>query len=124
MQLGAFSISLGVKDLEVSRVFYETLGFSVFAGHPDHGYLILKNGDHLIGLFQGMFDGNMLTFNPKWTQDAAPTPGDDVRDIYKAVHAAGFETMQETGLDEATGPASFVVMDPDGNPVLIDQHVP
>ena len=123
MKLGAFSISLGVKDLTASRAFYEALGFSVFGGQAEHGYLILKNGDHLVGLFQGMFDGNMLTFNPKWSQSATPVPGDDVRDIYAAVKAAGLETSQEAGLDTASGPASFVVVDPDGNPVLIDQHV-
>ena len=123
MKLGAFSISLGVKDLAKSRAFYEALGFESFGGSEDHGFLILKNGDHLVGIFQGMFEGNMLTFNPKWSQNATVVPGDDVRDIYAKVQEAGIETSQEAGLDAESGPASFVVIDPDGNPVLIDQHV-
>lgn len=123
MNLGAFSISLGVKDLAASQAFYEALGFSHFGGEAAHGFVILKSGDHLIGLFQGMFEGNMLTFNPRWGQDASEVPGDDVREIYKVVKAAGLETSGEAGLDADAGPASFVVTDPDGNPVLIDQHV-
>ena len=123
MKLGAFSISLGVKDLANSMAFYEALGFQSFAGTEDHGYLILKNGDHLVGIFQGMFDGNMLTFNPKWSQNGTLVPGDDVRDIFSKVKDAGLETCQESGLENRSGPASFIVVDPDGNPVLIDQHV-
>lgn len=123
MKLGAFSISLSVKDLAKSKTFYEALGFQSFAGTEDHGYLILKNGDHLVGIFQGMFEGNMLTFNPRWSQNATLVPGDDVRDIFSKVEGAGIETSQETRLENQSGPASFVVVDPDGNPVLIDQHV-
>ena len=121
MQLGAFSISLGVKDLAKSRAFYETLGFESFAGTEDHNYLIMKNGDTLVGLFQGMFEGPMLTFNPGWDQSAgAVDPFDDVRAIKESLKAAGIDVTQEQGGDE--GPASFVVVDPDGYPVLIDQH--
>jgi len=123
MNLGAFSISLGVKDLAASRAFYEALGFTTYGGTADHGYLIMKNGDHLVGIFQGMFEGNMLTFNPRWAQDASEIPGDDVREIYSKVTQAGLETSQEAGLEAESGPGSFVVIDPDGNPVLIDQHV-
>lgn len=121
MQLGAFSISLAVKDLEASRAFYRDLGFDDFGGMAEHGYAIMKNGDTLIGLFQGMFEGNMLTFNPGWDQSAKEAdPFDDVRDIKASLKAKGYEVSQEQG--EAEGPASFVVTDPDGNPILIDQH--
>jgi catechol 2,3-dioxygenase-like lactoylglutathione lyase family enzyme len=123
MNLGAFSISLSVKDLTVSRAFYETLGFTTFGGTAEHGYLIMKNGDHLVGIFQGMFEDNLLTFNPRWAQDASEVSGDDVRGIYEKVKEAGLETSQEAGLEAESGPGSFVVIDPDGNPVLIDQHV-
>ncbi len=123
MNLGAFSISLSVKDLAKSQAFYEQLGFTTFGGMAEHGFLIMKNGDHLVGLFQGMFEGNMLTFNPKWGQDASEVAGDDVRDIYAKVKEASLETSGEAGLEAEAGPASFVVVDPDGNPVLIDQHV-
>ena len=124
MSLGAFSVSLAVKDLSASKDFYAKLGFETFAGDPDHGYLILKNGDTLIGLFQGMFEDNILTFNPGWTQSAEAVDGfEDVRVLHNRLAADGLETMQEAGLD-GDGPASFVVVDPDGNPVLIDQHVP
>lgn len=123
MQLGAFSISLAVKDLAASRRFYEALGFESFAGSDAHNYLIMKNKETLIGLFQGMFEGNMLTFNPGWDQGAGPVSGfDDVRDIHARLTGAGIETKHEAGLD-GDGVASFVVVDPDGNPVLIDQHV-
>lgn len=121
MQLGAFSVSLSVKDLEKSRAFYKDLGFEDFGGMAEHGYAIMKNGDALIGLFQGMFEGNMLTFNPGWDQSAGEvTPFEDVRAIKDRLAAAGIEVSQEQG--GATGPASFVVIDPDGNPILIDQH--
>lgn len=121
MKLGAFSISLSVKDLAISIAFYEDLGFSRFGGSDEHGYAILKNGDTLIGLFQGMFEGNLLTFNPGWDQSAGEVdPFDDVRVIKEKVKAAGHAVSQEQGGDE--GPASFVVIDPDGNPILIDQH--
>lgn len=121
MQLGAFSISLSVKNLATSVAFYEDLGFSRFGGQDEHGYAIMKNGETLVGLFQGMFEGNMLTFNPGWDQSAGEVnPFEDVRAIKAKVKAAGHEVLQEQG--EATGPASFVVMDPDGNPILFDQH--
>ena len=121
MQLGAFSISLAVKDLAVSRAFYEKLGFTGLGGDGQR-WLILKNGSTVIGLFQGMFDKNMLTFNPGWGQDAKNLPEfTDVRELQKQVKAAGVSPMVEA--DEAsTGPASFIVVDPDGNPVLFDQH--
>jgi catechol 2,3-dioxygenase-like lactoylglutathione lyase family enzyme len=121
MQLGAFSISLVVKDLAKSIAFYETLGFSRFGGTDEHGYAVLKNGETLVGLYHGVFDRNMLTFNPGWDQSAsAVDPFDDVRDIKAKLKVAGHEVSQEAG--DATGPGSFVVTDPDGNPVLIDQH--
>lgn len=123
MKLGAFSVSLSVKDLSVSKDFYETLGFSVFAGGMAQNYLIMKNGDTLIGLFQGMFENNILTFNPGWDQSAGAVEGyTDVRDIQKKLKQAGVKF--DTEADEATsGPASFVITDPDGNAILIDQHV-
>ncbi len=122
MNLGAFSISLAVKDLAASQAFYENLGFTTFGGQAEHGYLILKNGDHIIGLFQGMFDTNILTFNPGWDQSANPVdPFTDVRELHAKLHAQGVE-MDQVTLPEDGGPGSFVVVDPDGNPVLIDQH--
>jgi len=124
MKLGAFSLSLNVSDLEASKAFYETLGFSIFGGAMDKKYLIMKNGRTLIGLFEGMFENNILTFNPGWDQTAQPLRDFmDVREIHAAVVARGHPTEQEAGLD-GNGPASFVVIDPDGNPVLVDQHVP
>ncbi len=121
MQLGAFSISLGVKDLGKSRAFYEKLGFSSFGGDEAHNFLIMKNGDTLIGLFQGMFEGPMLTFNPGWDQNAQNLDAfTDVRDLKAQLKSAGLEVTQEAG--DAEGPGSFVVVDPDGYPVLIDQH--
>lgn len=123
MQLGAFSISLAVKDIAVSRGFYEKLGFSVFGGQQDQGWLIMKNGTTLIGLFQGMFKKNMLTFNPGWDSEARPLAGfDDVRSIQARLKAQGVALDQEA--DVATvGPAFIALTDPDGNPILIDQHV-
>lgn len=121
MTIGAFSMSLSVQDLAKSKAFYETLGFSQFGGDPNRNYLIMKNGDTLVGLFHGMFEGNMLTFNPGWDQDAqAVDPFEDVRKIKDTVAAAGYVVEQELG--EANGPASFVTQDPDGNVILIDQH--
>jgi lactoylglutathione lyase len=122
MQLGAFSISLAVKDLSASRAFYETLGFSAMGGDPAQGWLILHNGDTVIGLFQGMFDRNILTFNPGWDQGGQPLATfTDVRELQRQLKAAGLTLDQEA--DETTsGPASFIVTDPDGNPVLFDQH--
>lgn len=123
MELGAFSVSLNVKDLEISKSFYEKLGFQVFAGDAAQKWLIMKNGDHVIGLFQGMFEKNMLTFNPGWDQNAHPLASfTDVRDLQRALKDQGLNL--ETEADENTsGPASFLVIDPDGNPILIDQHV-
>lgn len=123
MKLGAFSISLAVQDLETSKIFYEKLGFSVFAGSMEQNYLILKNGNTLIGLFQGMFEGNILTFNPGWDENAQMVPDfDDVRAIQQHLKTNGIKLISEA--DEATaGPASLIVADPDGNTILIDQHV-
>lgn len=123
MDLGAFSISLAVKNLEASRAFYQKLGFEVVGGDAKQNWLILRNGDHTIGLFQGMFDKNMLTFNPGWDKTAAPVDTfTDVREIQRQLKATGVELMSEA--DEASsGPASLVLVDPDGNPILVDQHV-
>ncbi len=123
MKLGAFSVSLSVKDIKISKSFYEKLGFTVFAGDMAKNYLIMKNGNALIGLFQGMFENNILTFNPGWDENANKIESfDDVRDIQKQLKK---ERMKiETEADESSsGPAGFVVIDPDGNPILIDQHV-
>lgn len=123
MNLGAFSISLAVKDIQASKAFYEKLGFEAFHGDISQNWLILKNGEHVIGLFQGMFDRNVLTFNPGWTQDAQPLETfTDVRELQRQLKAQGVELMSEA--DESTnGPASFILVDPDGNPIYIDQHV-
>lgn len=122
MNLGAFSISLTVKDLSASRTFYEKLGFTAFGGEAGQGWLILKNGDTVIGLFQGMFEKNILTFNPGWDSNAKPAnPFTDVRDLQKQLKADGVQFESEA--DEASsGPASFVIEDPDGNQILVDQH--
>lgn len=123
MILGAFSVSLAVKDLAASRAFYEALGFTQFGGHAEQNWLIMKNGSHVIGLFQGMFPKNMLTFNPGWDQNAQPLDGfTDVREIQRQLKAQGLALEMEAD-DSTTGPASFIVVDPDGNPVLFDQHV-
>ena len=123
MQLGAFSISLAVKDIEASRAFYEALGFTAFGGDVTQNWLILKNGDHVIGLFQGMFDKNMLTFNPGWDSNASKLEAfTDVRDLQRQLKARGVALLSEAD-ETTTGPASFVAVDPDGNPVLVDQHV-
>lgn len=123
-RLGNFSVSLAVKDLAASRSFYEKLGFRVIGGNAEKRWLILQNDGATIGLFQGMFPRNMLTFNPGWDRSAAPLAAfDDVRDLQRRFRAAGLEPAPAA--DEAsTGPASFVVVDPDGNPILVDQHVP
>lgn len=123
MKLGAFSISLSVKDINISKVFYENLGFEVFAGDIEKNYLIMKNETSLIGLFQGMFENNIITFNPGWDSSAqALDHFDDVRDIQKTLQSK--EVKLETEADvTSTGPASFMVLDPDGNMILIDQHV-
>jgi lactoylglutathione lyase len=123
MELGTFSISLAVKDLEASRVFYEKFGFKVFAGDASQNWLILKNGDHAIGLFQGMFEKNILTFNPGWDSNAGTLDSfDDVREIQRRLKAEGVELTSEAD-ETTTGPASFTAVDPDGNPILVDQHV-
>ena len=123
MELGAFSVSLTVKDLEVSKSFYEKLGFQVFAGDAAQNWLIMKNGDHIIGLFQGMFEKNILTFNPGWDQNANKLDSfTDVRDLQRELKARGLKFENEAD-ESTTGPASFIVVDPDGNPILIDQHV-
>lgn len=123
MNLGAFSVSLAVKDLEASKLFYEKLGFAIVGGDASQNWLILRNGGHTIGLFQGMFEQNILTFNPGWDSEANPLDAfTDVREIQRKLKAAGVAIVNEA--DETTeGPASFVVIDPDGNPILLDQHV-
>ncbi len=123
MELGAFSISLAVKDIEVSKEFYEKLGFEIFGGDASQNWLILKNGDHVIGLFQGMFDKNMLTFNPGWDSNAQVVDAFmDVREIQRQLKEPGMEFIDEAD-ESTTGPASFIVVDPDGNPILVDQHL-
>jgi catechol 2,3-dioxygenase-like lactoylglutathione lyase family enzyme len=122
MDLGAFSVSLTVKDLKASRAFYEKLGFSELGGVPDENWLIMTNGTAVIGLFQGMFEKNILTFNPGWDQKAQNLDGfEDVRDIQKKLRADGIAFDTEAD-ENTTGPASFVITDPDGNPILVDQH--
>jgi catechol-2,3-dioxygenase len=123
MKLGAFSVSLNVKDIKVSKQFYETLGFNVFAGDIEKNYLIMKNGNALIGLFQGMFEQNILTLNPGWDESAHKLDSfDDVRAIQKHLKENNIKLERE--VDENTsGPASMVLYDPDGNTILIDQHV-
>ena len=123
MNLGNFSVSLAVKDIEASKVFYEKLGFTVFGGKQAQNWLIMKNGDQVIGLFQGMFDKNILTFNPGWDSNAQLLPEfTDVRELQRQLKERGVGMISEA--DEATsGPASFMFVDPDGNTILIDQHV-
>ena len=123
MQLGIFSISLAVKDLQVSKEFYEKIGCTVFAGDMSKNYLIMKNGETIIGLFQGMFEKNILTFNPGWDSNAQKLGSfTDVRDLQKQLDAAGVEFASKAD-ETTTGPASFSVLDPDGNQILVDQHV-
>jgi lactoylglutathione lyase len=123
MELGTFSISLAVKDIHASKAFYEKLGFKVFMGDIEQNWLILKNGRHVIGLFQGMFERNTLTFNPGWDNDTQKLDTfTDVRELQKQLKAQGIEFVSEAD-EGTTGPASFMVMDPDGNPILFDQHV-
>ena len=123
MKVGVFSVSLSVKDLKSSKEFYEKLGFSIFAGEIEKNFLIMKNENSLIGLFQGMFENNILTFNPGWDENAKKLDSfDDVRDIQKELKSKGIKL--ETEIDEnSSGPASFIVIDPDGNAILFDQHV-
>ncbi len=123
MKLGAFSVSLSVKDIRASKLFYENLGFTVFAGDLEKNYLIMKNENSLIGLFQGMFENNILTFNPGWDTNAKTLENfDDVRTIQKHLKKKGVALQGEAD-ETTTGPASFMVTDPDGNSILIDQHV-
>jgi lactoylglutathione lyase len=122
--LGAFSVSLAVKDLPASRAFYEKLDFKVVGGDAAQNWLILRNGNVTIGLFQGMFERNLLTFNPGWDEQAqAAEPFTDVREHQRRLKSLGLAITNEAD-DKGTGPASFILLDPDGNPVLIDQHVP
>ena len=123
MKLGAFSISLAVKDLNLSQEFYEKLGFTVFAGDLKKNYLIMKNGNALVGLFQGMFSKNILTFNPGWDENAkALSSFDDVRKIQTHLKSNDLKLEQEADL-KTSGPASIMLTDPDGNQILIDQHI-
>jgi catechol 2,3-dioxygenase-like lactoylglutathione lyase family enzyme len=123
MQLGAFSVSLAVKDIGASKAFYEKLGFSEFGGNMDENWLIMKNGGTVIGLFQGMFEGNILTFNPGWTSDATVIPEfTDVRELQRSLKASGINLQSEAD-ETGSGPASFTLSDPDGNAILFDQHV-
>jgi predicted enzyme related to lactoylglutathione lyase len=123
MKLGAFSVSLAVKDIHASKTFYEALGFTVFGGNIEMKYVIMKNEETLIGLFQGMFENNILTFNPGWDSNANTLPNfDDVRAIQKDLKAKGIKLQSEAD-ENSNGPASFVFSDPDGNVILIDQHI-
>ena len=123
MKLGAFSISISVKDLSISKAFYEKLGFSTFGGDIDQNWLIMKNEDCIIGLFQGMFEKNMLTFNPGWNSDAEEVnPFKDVRQLQEELREKGIAFVSEAD-PESKGPGSFIIEDPDGNPILVDQHV-
>lgn len=123
MSLGAFSISLAVRDLAASREFYEKLGFTAVGGDPAQNWLIMRSGEATIGLFQGMFEGNILTFNPGWDAHGQDLPGefDDVRAIRSRLSASGLEPVEATG-DAADGPGHIMLVDPDGNSILIDQH--
>ena len=123
MELGAFSVSLSVKDLAASREFYEKLGFQPVGGDPDQNWQILRNGNVTIGLFHGMFEGNILTFNPGWDSQARPVDDfTDVRELQRRLKAQGLEMTAEAD-ESGSGPASFVVVDPDGNAILVDQHL-
>jgi lactoylglutathione lyase len=122
MSLGAFSVSLSVQDIAASQEFYGKLGFEPFGGDAEQGWLIMKNGDHLIGLFQGMFEGNILTFNPGWDQDANNLESfTDVRQIQRSLKEQGVTLISEAD-EDGEGPASFTLADPDGNAILFDQH--
>lgn len=123
MDLGNFSISLAVKDIHASKDFYEKLGFQAFMGDISQNWLILKNGDHVIGLFQGMFEKNLMTFNPGWDSSARKlNTYTDVRELQRLLKAQGMVFESEAD-ENTTGPASFMILDPDGNPILVDQHV-
>ena len=123
MELGVFSTSLAVKDLEASKVFYQKLGFAVFGGNAAQNWLIMRNGEHTIGLFQGMFPNNILTFNPGWDKDCNKQASfTDVRELQKQLKDQGLSLESEAD-ESTTGPASFMLADPDGNTILFDQHV-
>ena len=123
MELGNFSVSLAVKDIQASKLFYEKLGFIVFTRNQPQNWLIMKNGEHNIGLFQGVFDKNILTFNPGWSSDAQPLKEfTDVRELQRRLKARGVTMISEAD-ENSTGPGSFMIADPDGNVILIDQHV-
>ena len=123
MKLGAFSVSLAVKDIKKSKIFYQKLGFVIIGGDQDQGWLILKNGDHVISLFQGMFENNILTFNPGWDKDCNKLDKfADVRDLNKDFKSKGIEITSES-ISSDSGPASFSIVDPDGNSLLFDQHI-
>lgn len=123
MNLGAFSVSLAVRDIHASKAFYEKFGFTAVAGDITQNWLILKNGGHVIGLFQGMFEKNLLTFNPGWDQNARKVePFTDVRDLQRELKGKGVGLASEVD-ESSSGPGSFVAVDPDGNPILVDQHV-
>jgi predicted enzyme related to lactoylglutathione lyase len=123
MELGVFSISLNVKDIEASKRFYEKFGFKAFGGDQARNWLIMKNGDHILGLFQGVFEKNILTFNPGWDSNAKKlSTFTDVRELQRRLKAQGVKMVNEAD-EKTTGPASFIAVDPDGNPILVDQHV-
>ena len=123
MELGAFSISLAVKDIKASKAFYEKLGFKVVLGDISQNWLILRNGEHTIGLFQGMFEKNMLTFNPGWDSHAQKLDTfTDAREVQRQLKAQGVALISEAD-ETTTGPTNFMIMDPDGNPILVDQHI-
>lgn len=123
MELGAFSVSLAVKNIDTSRVFYEKFGFKVIGGDASQNWLILRNSNHTIGLFQGMFEKNTLTFNPGWDDNAQEIDSfTDIRDLQRQLKSKGVDLLIEAD-EESSGPASFVAIDPDGNPVLVDQHI-
>lgn len=123
MELGNFSVSLAVKDIEASKLFYQKLGFTVFGGDQSQNWLIMKNGDHVIGLFQGMFEKNILTFNPGWNSDARRLDEfTDIRELQRQLKDQGVSLISEAD-EGSTGPASFMIVDPDGNTILFDQHV-
>jgi lactoylglutathione lyase len=122
MDLGTFSVSLAVKDIAASKAFYQKLGFEIMGGNQEQNWLILKNGTTIIGLFQGMFEKNILTFNPGWDHDAQNLENfTDIREVQKELKARGI-TLNEEADETSTGPANFTLVDPDGNPILIDQH--
>lgn len=123
MELGTFSVSLSVKDIGASKLFYERLGFQAFAGDQSQNWLIMRSGSHVIGLFQGMFEKNILTFNPGWNSEAQKLDEfTDVRDLQRHLKSQGVALTSEAD-ENSTGPASFTLLDPDGNPILFDQHV-